>query len=113
LSLSRGVEWESFDNAERAEMVSAARSKLGHLGAEGHAKAISPTRGVGWELFDKAGRAEMVSAAMCEHRGAASRLGTARKQTEGIEACAQTITHSEGKQGLGLFVDFDIRILPR
>jgi len=97
LSLSRGVEWELLDNAGRAEMVSAARSELGHLGAEAHANAFSPTRGVEWELFDKAVRAEMVSATMCEHRGAASRLGTAKKRTEGIEACAQKIAHSEGK----------------
>jgi len=97
LALTRGVEWKLLDKAGRAQMVSAAMSEHGHLGAEAHAKALALTRGVEWELLDKAVRAEMVSAAMSEHGGAASRLGTAKKRTEGIEACAQKIAHSEGK----------------
>jgi len=34
LVLTEGVEWEWLALAERAEMVSKAMSKLGHLGAE-------------------------------------------------------------------------------
>jgi len=66
LALKSGVEWGSLDLAGREEMVSAAMSELGHLGAEAHAKALALTREVEWELLDPAGRAEMVSAAMSE-----------------------------------------------
>jgi len=34
-----------LDQAGRAEMVSAAMSELGHLGAEAHAKAFALTKG--------------------------------------------------------------------
>jgi len=72
LALKRGVEWGKLDLVGRAEMVSAAMSELGHLGAESHAKVLAQKRGVEWGKLDLAGRAEMVSAAMSElgHLGA-------------------------------------------
>jgi len=66
LVLTERVEWESLALAGRAEMVSAAMSELGHLGAETQANALLLKRGVEWELLDPAGRPEMVSAAMSE-----------------------------------------------
>ena len=58
----------SLHPAGREDMVSAALSELGHLGAEAHAKALALTRGVEWGSLDPAGGAEMESAAI-EHLG--------------------------------------------
>jgi len=61
-------------------------SKLGHLGAEAHTKALALTRGVEWGSLDQAGRAEMVSEAMSKlgHVGAEAHA-KALALTRGVE----------------------------
>jgi len=86
LASKRGIKWGKLDFAGRAEIVSAAMSELGHLGAEAHAKALAQKRGVNLETLDEDGRKEMVSAAMTEH----GHLGTeahakALALTRGVE----------------------------
>jgi len=75
-----------LDQAGRAEMVSEDMSKLGHVGAEAHAKALALTRGVDWGSMDQAGRAEMVSEAMSKlgHPGAEAHT-KALALTRGVE----------------------------
>ena len=92
LALTRGVEWELLDQAGRKEMASAVMCELGK---EAHAKALAPM-GVEWESLDQAGRAEIMSDANSA-AAVASCLGKAKQRTEAIEACAQKISHSEGK----------------
>jgi hypothetical protein len=61
-------------------------SKLGHLGAEAHTKALALTRGVDWGSLDQAGRAEMVSEDMSKlgHLGAEAHA-KALALTRGVE----------------------------
>jgi len=86
LALQRGVEWESWKLAGRAEMVSAAMNELGM-------STFATERGLDWDSLSPSAQEGLINEARIEW----SQRGTINNRTKATEACAQKIAHSKGR----------------